>query len=100
MVNGDRHRDHDGRRTDAAGNLELQLLHHCLGRCAHIQDMQDQVDALEIASEDILPRSRKFEVNTVGDPETCVGIRAISKKSNLMLARGKAMTAPPLWLDR
>ena len=83
-----------------AGNLELQLLHHCLGRCTHIQDMQDQIDALEITSEDILPRSRKLEINIVGDPKTFVRIRAVSEKSNLMLAREKAMTAPPLWLDR
>ena len=41
MVNGYWHRDHDGRRIDVAGNLELQFLRHCLGRCAHIQNMQD-----------------------------------------------------------
>ena len=71
MVNGDWHRDGDGRRIDVAGNLELQLLHHSLGRCTHIQDMQDQIDALEITSEDILPRSRKLEINIVG-------VRAVS----------------------
>jgi hypothetical protein len=62
--------------------------------------MQDQIDALEIASEDVLSRNRKVEVNVVCNPKAFVLIRAVSEKSNLMLARGKAVAAPPFWLDR